>query len=107
MCGRKAKHQFIDMARFRVLLRCRRTYHAVQGQCVNVGEPALPDRENCRYAVQLRGRKASGVRAVGQPDSTGESGKSRWREAERGQFLKFLLCKEISKRKHLPYTEVE
>ena len=52
LCGRKAKHQFIDMVRFRMLLRCRRTYHAVQEQCVNVGEPALPGRENCRYAVQ-------------------------------------------------------
>lgn len=54
-----------------------------------------------------KGRKANGVRAVGQPDSTRESGESRRREAERGQCLKSLLCKAISKRKHWPYTEVE
>ncbi len=29
----------------------------------------------------------------GQPDSTREGGESRWREAERGRFLKSLLCK--------------
>ena len=80
MCGRKAKHQFIDMARFRVLLRCRRTYHAVQG---------------------------NGVRAVIQLNSISESGESRRREAERGTNLMPLLCKAISKRKHWPYSEVE
>ena len=47
------------------------------------------------------------MRAVGQPDSTRESGESRRREAERGQILKLLLCKVISKKKHWPYAEVE
>jgi len=42
----------------------------------------------------------------GWPDSTNESGESRWREAERGQFLTVLPCKAISKRKHYLYTEV-
>ena len=53
-----------------------------------MGEPTPPGRENCRYAVQPQGRKANRVRAVGQPDSTRESGESRRREAERGQYLK-------------------
>lgn len=60
MSGWKAKHQFIDMARFRVLLRCRRIYHAVQGQCVNVGEPAPPGRGNCRGAYNCKGGKQTG-----------------------------------------------
>ncbi len=46
------------------------------------------------------------MRAIGQPDSTRESGESRRRETERGQILKPLLCKVISKRKHWPYAGV-
>lgn len=45
LCGRKARHQFINMTRFRVQLQCRSTYHAVQEQCVNVGEPVSPAEE--------------------------------------------------------------
>lgn len=50
----KAKYQFIDMVGFRVLLWCRRTYHVVQEQCVNVGEPTLNRRSQCKSYIWQR-----------------------------------------------------
>lgn len=62
---------------------------------------------NARYAVQLiEGRKANGRQAVGWADSTREAVEIQWREAEKGQFLKALPCKAISKRKHYQYTGI-
>ncbi len=52
--------------------------------------------------------KADDAQAVGQPDSTCESGETHWREAEGGPVSSLaLLCKAISKRKHYSHTGVK
>lgn len=48
------------------------------------------------------------TQAVGQPDSTCESGEIHWREAEREPVSSMvLLCKAISKRKHYSHAGVK